>query len=95
MTGALKKWNIISDAPKKASVVATTPAAVTEQVIQKQEAQAEAEKKRAVTGAMAKRRSRGQGGFASLMTPDIDPEQARGRMVTQTKLGAGRNPRSA
>ena len=90
MTGALKKWNVISDAPKD-----TSAADNTERVIAKQEAQAEAEKKRAVTGAMAKRRSRGQGGFASLMTPDIDPEQARGRMVTQTKLGAGRNPRGA
>jgi len=86
VTGALKKWNVISDAKPDTS---------TSDLIAKQEAQAEAEKKRAVSAAMAKRRSKGQGGFASLMTPDIDPEQARGRMVTQTKLGAGRNPRSA
>lgn len=71
------------------------PDTSTSDLIAKQEAQAEAEKKRAVAAAMAKRRSRGQGGFSSLMTPDIDPEQARGRMVTQTKLGAGRNPRGA
>lgn len=84
MTGALKKWNVMSDAKPDTS---------TSDLIAKQEAQAEAEKKRAVAGAMAKRRSRGQGGFASLMTPDIDPEEARQRITTQSTLGPSRNPR--
>lgn len=85
MTGALKKWNVVSDA---------APDTSTSDLIAKQEAQAEAEKKRAVAAAMAKRRSRGQGGFASLMSSNITPEETRQRITTQSTLGPSRNPRN-
>ncbi len=85
MTGALKKWNVVSD---------PAPDTSTSDLIAKQEAQAEAERRRAVAAALARRKSKGQGGFSSLMSPNITPEETRQRITTQSTLGPSRNPRN-